>query len=466
MAIPSRLRHRLLPIGSWRSYSLRITLLYFAVLGAAVLVLFGVIYAVTANFMEKQLRDAVRSEQSLLVDALDAGGVDALATSIKRRSGIPGHTPNYYLLQDPSGTVIAGNLPARAAAPGWVEFAIPSDLDPGEIDDDGEVDTLLARGEVLANGWFLLVGKNTDRFGDYEDQILRIAGASLGGVFVLAVLGGWAMSGSMLRRLGVISEASAEIMRGNLARRIALRGSGDEFDRLSANLNEMLERIQNLMEGMRQVSNDIAHDLRTPLARLRQGLEAARDKAESAADFRAAVETAIAETDEILGTFGALLRIAQIETGARRAEFTAVDLSGLTQGLLETYAPVADDHGQMLSGRIDPGITVRGDRALLTQMLANVIENAIRHTPAQTSIELKLAVTARGPVCLVRDDGPGIPAPERKKVFRRFYRLDASRSTTGNGLGLSLVAAVADLHRIAIELEDAGPGVCMVLQFL
>jgi signal transduction histidine kinase len=254
-------------------------------------------------------------------------------------------------------------------------------------------------------------------------------------------------------------------MRGNLARRIALRGTSDEFDRLSANLNEMLDRIQMLMDGLRQVSNDIAHDLRTPLTRLRQRLELARTKATTVADFETAVDKAIAETDEILDTFGALLRIAQIEAGTRRAAFTDVDLSGVCQTIVETYAAVAEDHQHALESRIAEGVTVQGDRQLLTQMIANIVENALRHTPDGTRIELELAGLPAAPVCTIRDNGPGIPEPERQKVFRRFYRLDSSRATPGSGLGLSLVAAVAELHRIAVEIGDGQPGLKVTLRF-
>jgi signal transduction histidine kinase len=346
------------------------------------------------------------------------------------------------------------------AANGWYELPIP----PQAGDDNDPSDTLMAQGEVLSNGWFLLVGQDTDNFTDFEDLIVNIAAGSLAAAFALAVIGGLATSASMLRRVTAITDAGRDIMRGNLARRIALRGSGDEFDRLSANLNEMLDRIQMLMDGLRQVSNDIAHDLRTPLTRLRQRLELARTKATTVADYETAVDKAIAETDEILDTFGALLRIAQIEAGTRRAAFTEVDLSGVLQTIVETYAAVAEDHHHDLASRIADGVTVQGDRQLLTQMIANIVENALRHTPAGTRIEIELTASS-APVCTIRDNGPGIPEAERHKVFRRFYRLDSSRATPGSGLGLSLVAAVADLHRIDVDLGDNEPGLRVTLRF-
>lgn len=461
MGIPSLPTRR-----SWRTYSFRITLLYFALLGASVLFLFGAIFWVTTEFMEDQLHAEIEVEASLLVDAFNSGGVETLAKAINQRAGPPGHTADYYLLQDADGKRISGNLlPGASPRPGWYQLPIPPQLDPGEINSGEESDTLLAEGQLLPNGWFLLVGKDTDRYTDFEDEIVDIAGWSIAGVFVLVLLGGRATSASMLRRLKAITDASGEIMRGNLGRRIALRGTGDEFDQLSNNLNEMLDRIQALMDGLRQVSNDIAHDLRTPLTRLRQRLEGARDKASSAEEYRVAVDHAIGETDEILATFGALLRIAQIESGARRAAFSAVDLSGVAQSLFETYAAVAEDRRQSMNATITPGITISGDQQLLTQMLANLVENALRHTPPETRIELELEAAISGPVLRIRDNGPGIAEAERRKVFRRFYRLDASRSTPGSGLGLSLVAAIAELHWVTVALEDAAPGLVVVLRF-
>jgi signal transduction histidine kinase len=346
------------------------------------------------------------------------------------------------------------------AAAGWYKLPIPP-----RGDDTDSSDTLMAQGQALSNGWFLVVGQDTDQFTDFEDLILNVAAGSLATAFALALIGGLATSASMLRRVTAITDAGRDIMRGNLARRIALRGTSDEFDRLSGNLNEMLDRIQMLMDGLRQVSNDIAHDLRTPLTRLRQRLELARGKATTVADFETAVDKAIAETDEILDTFGALLRIAQIEAGTRRAAFTEVDLSGVCQTIVETYAAVAEDHQHVLESRIAEGVTVQGDRQLLTQMIANIVENALRHTPDGTRIELELAGPPAAPVCTIRDNGPGIPEPERQKVFRRFYRLDSSRATPGSGLGLSLVAAVAELHRIAVEIGDSQPGLQVALRF-
>jgi signal transduction histidine kinase len=232
----------------------------------------------------------------------------------------------------------------------------------------------------------------------------------------------------------------------------------------------MLDRIEGLVQGLRQVSTDIAHDLRTPLGRLRRTLEQARDSApaEAGSAVVARIETAIADIDTLLATFGALLRIAQIEAGASRRGFSALDLSAVLETVIEVYASADDEKDQTLRRRISPGISIVGDRALLTQMLANLVENAVRHSPSGANIEVALCAAglANRPQVTISDDGPGIPEEEREKVFRRFCRLDASRSTPGNGLGLALVAAVCDLHGANIQLLPNTPcGLRVVLNF-
>jgi signal transduction histidine kinase len=214
------------------------------------------------------------------------------------------------------------------------------------------------------------------------------------------------------------------------------------------------------MEGLRQVSNDIAHDLRTPLGRLRQRLEEARDHATTTAEYAAAADASIAEADTLLETFSALLRIAQIEAGAQKSAFADVDLSEVARQVGEAYVPSAEDSQHRLDLSIAPGVVLQGDRQLLAQMLSNLVENALTHTPADSTVSLTLG---SGPRIVVADNGPGIPAEERERVFDRFYRLDRSRTTAGSGLGLALVKAIASLHGLSIKLEDRAPGLAVVL---
>jgi signal transduction histidine kinase len=263
--------------------------------------------------------------------------------------------------------------------------------------------------------------------------------------------------------------ASGEIMQGNLSRRLDVGNRGDEFDELAHHVNDMLDRIQRLIENLQQVSNDIAHDLRTPLTRLRQRLELALS-----ADARCGVtecpmageiEKAIAEADILLDTFSAMLRIAQIDSGSRRAGFRTVDLSGLLKSLADTYGPVAEDTHHEIRAQIAPGVSVNGDAELITQMCANLIENAIEHTPEGSTISVRLAPTSPHVLVVVADDGPGIPPAMRDRVCKRFVRLESSRTTAGSGLGLSLVAAIAHLHGIDLDLGDNQPGLRVILRF-
>jgi signal transduction histidine kinase len=249
-------------------------------------------------------------------------------------------------------------------------------------------------------------------------------------------------------------------MAGDFARRLPEAGTGDELDRLTATINAMLARIEALMAALRQVTNDVAHDLRGPLARLRQRLEGALAAPREPAADAATLEAALSELDQVLATFAAMLRIAQVEAGVRRGAFAPLDLSALVAAVAEAYAPVAEDQGAELVAEVAPGQRITGDAALLRQLLANLIENALAHGGAAVRIRVRLRP---GPVLEVADDGPGIPPEERAKVLRRFYRLDRSRGTPGTGLGLALVAAVAALHDARLSLGDAGPGLRVTL---
>ncbi len=249
-----------------------------------------------------------------------------------------------------------------------------------------------------------------------------------------------------------------------MGRRIPLKGTGDDFDALGATLNRMLDRIGALMDSLRQVSSDIAHDLRTPLTRLRQKLEASLG-AQTEAERSAMAESALRDMDAILDMFAALLRIAQIEGGARRSGFRPVELDRIAAAVVEAFAPSAEEGGRRLSLHSDGRAPIEGDRELLIQMLANLVENGLRHTPPGASIEVSTATSDAGAVLCVRDDGPGVPVEARPRLFDRFVRLEQSRSTPGSGLGLALVAAVARLHDAEIELGDAQPGLIVRVSF-
>jgi signal transduction histidine kinase len=447
-----------------RAAPFRLALIYAGLFSLSVLALAAILYFATTRLVENQLRAAVMAQLQALQSDLDREGPAALARTVSSRVGDRSSRAFAYLLQDPTGRRLAGDLEPMAPDEAW-RRVVP-ELEQSE-DDEDEDDRhwFLGRGVVLPDGRFLLVAHDAEQLRELEELLLRSFGWMLAVAVPLALGGGVFMSLITLRRIETINQVSDDIRLGNLSRRVPHAGTDDEFDRLAANINAMLDSIEHLTEGLRQVSTDIAHDLRTPLSRLRQGLETARSKSQSPADLAAAVDGAIVQTDAILETFGALLRIAQIEAGTRRAGFAGVDLSRLFRSLVEVYEPVAEDASHQLEGRIADGVWFRGDRELLTQMLANLIENTIRHTPSGTRIEVTLQRQDARALAVIADNGPGIPESARERVFRRFFRLEASRSTPGSGLGLSLVAAIASLHGVRLELADNAPGLRATLRF-
>jgi signal transduction histidine kinase len=456
-----------------RTTSFRLALLYALLFGGSAVVVFAVIYWAATGAMSDQLDAGLDAERAALEERYRAGGIGAVASAITERVAQPAH-PLRYLLEDVSGQVVAGDLPySPSLQVGRSEIEIAIAASTGDFDQEHRLFRIL--GIPLRNDAFLFLGQDAHALEELREFVFGAFGWGAGATLVLAVLGSIAMSSGVLRRVEAINRASERIMAGDLDRRLPTTTgdrsrNGDEFDRLAANLNIMLDRIELLVQGLRQVSTDIAHDLRTPLGRLRRTLEAARDGA--AVDVGSAgatsIDQAIEEVDALLATFGALLRIAQIEAGASHRGFGPVDLSAVLESVLEVYAPAAEAKQQRLTRRIPAGIVVPGDRALLTQMLANLVENAIQHSYSSAHIDVALRVGGglEGPRVTISDDGPGIPEAQRDKVFRRFYRLDTSRSTSGNGLGLALVAAVADLHHAKVRLCGNPPrGLRVVLTF-
>lgn len=335
----------------------------------------------------------------------------------------------------------------------------------GRHNGENATDNILVATRSLAENMRLVVADNLESVEDVENVVLNAFFIALALAIVLGLGASILFTRSMLRRVDSVTRTAEAIIGGGLSQRIALSGSGDDFDRLSATLNTMLDRIADLLENLRQVSNDIAHDLRTPLARLRQKLEDARIHAVSTTDCERAIDRATEEADALLNTFSALLRIAQIEAGVRRSSFRTVDLSDVMQAVFEAYGPVAEDAGRLLEADIQTTVKINGDRELLIQLFSNLVENAFRHTPSKSRIAIRLSCRNAIAIAEISDNGPGIPEYERDRVFRRFYRLEESRTTPGNGLGLSLVAAIVDLHRATLELSDNDSGLKVTIQF-
>ncbi len=434
-----------------RSTSFRLALV-FTLLFIGAFVIVGVVSFVFVK-REVRLRSDARIEETYRVIARTYSPRDTkdLVDAVKSQITAAQAHDSVFLLVDAGGKVLAANMPALPGRPGW-------SLVPGhDLGFDVDFSYRLFEGKV---GTYRLVVGMSDEETSEIVEIMRanFAWASLI-VVVLALCGGTIIAMRAQRRFNAVRATMDRIAKGELGARIPLIGNRDDVDALSSDVNAALERLETVVDAMRQVSADIAHDLKTPLSRLEFLIETAADKHSRGEPASEELQMAIAETHRINETFSALLRIAQIEAGARRERFVDIDLAAIVDDVADTYRDVAQDEGQTLSYPDAPAgpVWVHGDRDLLVQLLANLIENAIRHCPEGTAIEcfVKVGTTV---VAGVADRGPGIPEGERGKVLRRLYRMEKSRTTPGSGLGLSLVKAVADLHGARLRLEDNEPG--------
>jgi signal transduction histidine kinase len=446
-----------------RSLAARLIALYAALFVASIAALAGVVWWAAEKQIKSQIAESVKREATALAD--EARAVDPATAVVLVDRRLRRGRSSFYLLQDALGRPIAGNIEPVVPFLGPFESRVELAAPRGAAQALPEVRAVIGYGLTLPDGALVVVADGVEKVDDAKHAIL-LAFAAAGAIsLLLAVVGGLLISRGFVRRLEAINRTAGAIMAGRLDARVPAREQGDEIDALAVKINAMLDQTHALMDNLRQVSSDVAHDLRTPLARLRQQLETAREEARTEPQFRAAVDAALVEADGLLETFSALLRISQIESGARRAAFAPVDLTATLRLAADTYAPIAEDGGDRLIADLAPGVFVEGDRDLLMQAFANLIENAIRHTPAGATITLRLMREGGEVLALVADDGPGVPVSERDTVLRRFHRLERSRTTPGNGLGLALVAAVADLHGARLRLEDARPGLRVALRF-
>jgi signal transduction histidine kinase len=441
----------------FRTATFRLVALYVAVFAASVAVLGIILFWVAGIALEHQLNRHVEREMARLRASFHSAGLDGLLRTIRERDNWRQAKRLVYLVVDGNNNRLAGTMSAAPAGPGWSElkFEEPS----------GEVGHLRVLAAKLDGGALLAVGKSTEPLDENKTAILNASAAAFGAVLLVGIVGGFALSMLFLSRVETITRTAEAIIAGDLSQRIPTRGTGDDFDRLALTLNRMLDRIADLIDSLKQVSSDVAHDLRTPLSRLRQELEVAQRHLASPTQHKAVLESAIANVDEILATFSALLRIAQIGAGTRRAGFRELDLSSIFTTVVEAFGPAAEDASKSMRDEIVPNIRISGDRELLVQLLANLVENAIRHTPDGTRIEVLLGREGDRTIGCVADNGPGVPAGETERIFRRFYRLEQSRSSPGSGLGLSMAAAISELHGIKLEARDNCPGLRMILNF-
>jgi signal transduction histidine kinase len=453
----------------FRTTTFRLSLTYLALFGAAAAVAIFYIYWNTTVLLTRQLHDTIDAELKGLAEQYSAGGLTRLVSTVADRSRTPGNS--LYFVADAEGRRVAGNLSAiteelsESLGPVEFEYSRPA---------EGGIETRLAFANVfkLPGGYRLIVGRDIE---DRRELARVIRSAMLWGLGVMALFGiggGYLVSRNLLARIDAVSATTRTIMEGDLTGRLPINGSGDELDRLSQNLNLMLARIEQLMAGLREVSDNIAHDLKTPLSRLRNRVEAALREPYAEPAYREALERTIEEADGLIKTFNALLSIARLEAGAAGDNKERLDVSALVRDVAELYEPVAEERGIMLKADSVGPVYTRADRQLLGQAIANLIDNALKYgAPDRTESangvvpEVSVMAGATGSMAeiAVTDRGPGVPAGERERVLGRFVRLEASRSEPGSGLGLSLVAAVARLHGGALRLEDNRPGLKVVL---
>jgi signal transduction histidine kinase len=451
----------------FRATAFRLTLVYLLVFALFAAFLLGYFALNTRRLITEEITSTVDAEITGLAEQYNQGGIRRLVFVIETRSRRPGSS--LYLVTTPSGEGLAGNIgslvPGVLAKPGWLETAYRRLEDPETAEHHALVRVL-----QLPGGFRLLVGRDLEERERLFDIIATAGRWSVAIVIILGVAGGVFVSKRVLNRVDAMTLTAQTIMAGDLSGRLPIAGSGDELDRLASNLNAMLERIEALMRGLKEVSDNVAHDLRTPLTRLRNRAEEALRTAKDEPGYRSALEATIEESDGLISTFNALLMIARAESGEARENMSEFDAAEVAQDVSELYEPLADTKGLALRVEATPA-PVKGNRELVSQALANLVDNAIKYAEPQghaangTPAEILVTAGSEGDriKLAVRDGGPGIPESDRAHAIERFVRLEQSRTKPGSGLGLSLAAAVARLHGGELKLEDNAPGLKAVL---
>ncbi len=466
-------------VSLWRTTTVRLTaifILIFIVFSVALLAYMAVRSSI--SIQQVQTREVVWEIQQLR-NLNQRRGLRALAITVQRLASRPG--PGVYYLGTPQGEMIAGNLnsiPSNILANEGrysLRYTPQDAFDRAGVERDEtaprERDShAMVQSVILQGGLRLVVGRDVVERRDFTAIILGTMAVGLGGIIVLSAIAGVLMARRVLARIDTITETSNKIMSGNLSERVPVTRRNDEFDQLAINLNDMLDRIEKLMAGLKEVTDNVAHDLKTPLSRMRNRAEAALREGKKPGDHKKALEATITESDQLISTFNALLLIARVEAGSVADSLQDVDVSEVVADVCELYGPVAEDAGAVLETQISPGINLRANRELLSQALVNLLENAIKYATAENTgsrsnknIEGKIIVSVKRENDQIRivvaDNGSGIPVDDRQRVLERFVRLEKSRTEQGSGLGLSLVSAVARLHKGTFELQDAKPGV-------
>uniref|UniRef100_A0A8J4HAN0 histidine kinase n=1 Tax=Acidicaldus sp. TaxID=1872105 RepID=A0A8J4HAN0_9PROT len=436
-----------------RTAAFRLALGFIGAFAASTLLLFAFIYWQTAVFETRRIDRFVLQDLA----ALTAAPPDQLVGILGPRLSRDVHRLTFVALFDKAGHALAGNL--ASLPPDLPRDGKPhtASLMVGE-GAGAQAETARAVARRLADGGTLVIARSVNDLDRLRRTVLRALGLSVIPATLLALAAGVFLSLRALRQVKDVHETMARILSGDLHERLPLRGTGDDFDRLSAGVNRMLDEIGRLLDQLKGIGNDIAHDLRTPLTRVRARLERARDAGGGAEALQEAIDRAVLGLDQTLGIITALLRIGEIEARRRRSGFAAVDLADIGREIEELYTPIAEEQGIAFTLSLSKVPPVIGDRDLLVEAVANLVGNAIKFTPPGGAVRLTLAMTPRGPALRVHDTGPGIPAEERAEVLKRFYRSDKSRHIEGSGLGLSLVAAIVELHGFRLTIADGDPG--------
>jgi signal transduction histidine kinase len=441
-----------------RSAGIRLALVYATVFGLSAFALAFSLWYSTVGLLERQVEVAVRNDAAALLDHFTVGGVPSLSIAIQDRLSDNVDGDAIYLLMDPLQNRIVGNLdhwPAGLdSTDAWYELPVTR---------QGTASVALLRAYDLQGGYQLLVGRDVRAKAQLRHLLQAGLLWAMGIMAVLGIIGAFVIRSLFRRMIRDISATTRAISRGDLTRRVPRTGDGDEFDELATIINDMLDRITRLMDGVREVSNSIAHDLRTPITRARTRLEDAAMNARTQDDLRSAIERATDDLDGIVAVFQALLRIAEIEAGARRSAFAIIDVAPLLLDMEELYFAVAEERGINLNSSITGPLPLLGDRDLIQQAIANLLDNALKFSPSGTQISFIAMLHNDTIEISIADQGPGISEADRERATERFFRAESARNTSGSGLGLALVAAVCNLHNGTLRLRDNQPGLRAIL---
>ena len=441
-----------------RTTSFRLATIYLALFTASALALGAFVYLSIRHEILADFDERIVEETDALQTAFAQGGRERLAQMFEAR-GVSGGGFSYGL-KGSDGELLAGDLRAPAAgAGGWMEAREAEKDEPPEANPE----IIRALATRLPDGLTLVVGDERRRSDEILRGVLAAFAWAVAATLALGTVGGLWLSSQFLGRIDSMRLTAQRLMAGDWSRRIPLSPVDDDLTTLARTFNRLFDRIEKLLIANKQVSADIAHDLRKPLASMLRRLEAARDCDASPTSVSAAIEAAIAEIEGVLETFNALLRIGQVEAGARRAAFRPLDLAEVAREVVEAFQPAAEEEGKTLLARLDAPLPMSGDKELIVQMIANLLDNAFRHTSPGAGVEVSGKRTAGGVSLTVADDGPGVASDELKAIFQRFYRAEAARASSGTGLGLSLVAAIAELHGLECAASDNRPGLRVTL---